>query len=78
MWQGSLPLRISEGAVEVKHALGPLPRVLFEQTEGYIFWVQNRYLSCQVLFCQNQLDPFPYVHSLQRGCILFFEPYQPT
>lgn len=29
--------------MEVKHSQGPLPRVLFEQTEGHIFWIQYRY-----------------------------------
>lgn len=41
-FKGSIALRGGESAVEVKHSQGPLPRVLFEQTEGHIFWIQYR------------------------------------
>jgi hypothetical protein len=47
--KGSIALRGSDAAVEVKHSQGPLPRVLFEETEGHIFWIQYRYVEVQLL-----------------------------
>jgi hypothetical protein len=46
--KGSIALRGSDAAVEIKHSQGPLPRVLFEQTEGHIFWIQYRYVEVQL------------------------------
>jgi hypothetical protein len=63
LFQGSIALRGGEQAVEVKHSQGPLPRVLFEQTEGHIFWIQYRYM-------QHSLPAFP---SPPPGCRLVLQ-----